>query len=42
MWIHKSEFMDQKVKLGLVKRIKKQIDKFGVTEEYLVLKTAEN
>lgn len=30
-------FLDQKRKLGLVKRIKKQIDKFGITEEDLDL-----
>lgn len=30
-------FLDQKRKLGLVKRIKKQIDKFGLTEEDLDL-----
>ncbi|GAA0877322.1 hypothetical protein GCM10009119_02900 [Algoriphagus jejuensis] len=34
-------FLDQKRKLGLVKRIKKQIDKFGLTEDDLGLKTAE-
>jgi len=28
-------FLDQKRKLGLVKRIKKQIDKFGLTDEEL-------
>lgn len=28
-------FLDQKRKLGLVKRIKKQIDKFGLTNEEL-------
>lgn len=33
-------FLDQKRKLGLVKRIKKQIDKFGLTEDDLGLKTA--
>jgi transposase len=30
-------FLDQKRKLGLVKRIKKQIDKFGLTDEELGL-----
>jgi len=30
-------FLDQKRKLGLVKRIKKQIDKFGLTNENLAL-----
>jgi transposase len=30
-------FLDQKRKLGLVKRIKKQIDKFGLTNEELEL-----
>lgn len=34
-------FLDQKRKLGLVKRIKKQIDKFGLTEDDLGLKTAD-
>ena len=34
-------FLDQKRKLGLVKRIKKQIDKFGITEDDLGLKTSE-
>lgn len=34
-------FLDQKRKLGLVKRLKKQIDKFGLTEDDLGLKTAE-
>lgn len=34
--------LDQKRKLGLVKRIKKQIDKFGLTEQDLGLKTEEN
>jgi len=33
-------FLDQKRKLGLVKRIKKQIDKFGLTNEDLKLSTA--
>ncbi len=28
-------FLDQKRKLGLVKRIKKQIDKFGITNDEL-------
>ena len=34
-------FLDQKRKLGLVKRIKKQIDKFGLTEDDLGLKTSD-
>ena len=34
-------YLDQKRKLGLVKRIKKQIDKFGLTQDNLGLKTAE-
>lgn len=34
--------LDQKRKLGLVKRIKKQIDKFGLTEQDLGLKILEN
>src|SRR5690606_1982857 len=34
-------FLDQKRKLGLVKRIRKQIDKFGLTEDDLGLKPAE-
>ena len=34
-------FLDQKRKLGLVKRIKKQIDKLGITEDDSGLKTAE-
>ncbi|WBL44239.1 transposase [Algoriphagus halophytocola] len=34
-------FLDQKRKLGLVKRIKKQIDKFGLTKDDLGLKTAD-
>ena len=34
-------FLDQKRKLGLVKSIKKQIDKFGLTEDDLGLKPAE-
>ncbi len=34
-------FLDQKRKLGLVKRIKKQIDKFGLTEHDLGLKTVD-
>jgi len=34
-------FLDQKRKLGLVKRIKKQIDKFGITQQDLDLKTME-
>lgn len=33
--------LDQKRKLGLVKRIKNQIDKFGLTADVLGLKTAE-
>jgi transposase len=33
-------FLDQKRKLGLVKRIKKQIDKFGLTNEELGLVTS--
>ena len=32
-------FLDQKRKLGLVKRIKKQIDKFGLTNEEIGLST---
>lgn len=34
-------FLDQKRKLGLIKRIKKQIDKYGLTENDLGLKTVE-
>lgn len=34
--------LDQKRKLGLVKRIKKQIDKYGLTEQDLGLKILEN
>ncbi|WP_268036563.1 transposase [Algoriphagus sp. PAP.12] len=34
-------FLDQKRKLGLVKRIKKQINKFGLTEDDLGLKTVD-
>jgi transposase len=34
-------FLDQKRKLGLVKRIKKQIDKFGLTNQDLGLETSE-
>lgn len=34
-------FLDQKRKLGLVKRIKKQIEKFGITQQDLDLKTVE-
>jgi hypothetical protein len=30
-------FLDEKRKLGLVKRIRKQIDKFGLTNEQLGL-----
>ena len=30
-------YLDQKRKLGLVKRIQKQIDKFGITQEDLDL-----
>lgn len=33
-------FLDQKRKLGLVKRIKKQIDKFGLTNEELGISTS--
>lgn len=32
-------FLDQKRKLGLVKRIQKQIDKFGLTSEDLEIAT---
>ena len=35
-------FLDQKRKLGLVKRIKKQIDKFGLTNEDLGLEISSN
>lgn len=35
-------FLDQKRKLGLVKRIKKQIDKFGLTDVELGFKMAES
>ncbi|MCH7408958.1 transposase [Belliella sp. DSM 111904] len=35
-------FLDQKRKLGLVKRIKKQIDKFGLTNEDLGLELSPN
>ncbi|MCH8517893.1 MAG: IS110 family transposase, partial [Cyclobacteriaceae bacterium] len=31
-------YLDQKRKLGMVKRIQKQIDKFGLTNEELQLK----
>ena len=32
-------FLDQKRKLGIVKRIQKQIDKFGLTNEDVVFAT---
>jgi hypothetical protein len=32
-------FLDQKRKLGIVKRIQKQIDKFGLTNEDVVFTT---
>jgi len=34
-------FLDQKRKLGLVKRIKKQIDKFGLTNQDLGLEIGQ-
>lgn len=35
-------FLDQKRKLGLVKRIKKQIDKFALTNQDLGLEISSN